>query len=61
MNFWYYAFWYLFVGVVMDVGLSRNTRPSMWSILLWPFIGVAALVLLIVAWFKSDDPPRRYE
>ena len=55
MNFWYYAFWYLLIGVLMDFCLSTRTKPSLWSIFLWPFIWITALFIMVAALFKSRD------
>ena len=61
MSFWYYAFWYLFIGVVLDVGLSTRTKPSLWSIFLWPIIIVVSFGIIIRVMWNSGDEPRRYE
>ena len=61
MSFWYYAFWYLLIGVLLDVGLSRSTKASLWSILLWPIIVVISFGIIIRAMWNSGDEPRRYE
>lgn len=55
MGFWYYAFMYLLIGVLLDVGLSTRTKPSLWSIFLWPFIVVASVIILIAAVFKMRE------
>lgn len=58
MNFWFYAFWYLLIGAVLDTNMSR--KPEVWSMLVWPLILIGVMILYIYEWFAKEEP-RRYE
>lgn len=55
MCFWYYAFLYLLIGVLLDVGLSKNSKASLWSIFLWPIIALTCIFVLLIALFAPRD------
>lgn len=48
MCFWYYAFWYLVLGVLIVLGLCKGSKPSILAVLLWPVIVICAVIFAIM-------------
>ena len=47
MNIWYYLFWYLVVGNLIEFGLRPKGKRTLIGVILWPITAVGLVLILI--------------